>query len=121
MRARITKLDAEIDAYRTLVREQPVTAREVGNWIAETVQEKTRLENLLGLEPTTKLTVDDVKAMLASLRSITRSLAQADPDIKAAAYAELGITVTYHADGRALLESRPRIGGVAGVGVGGGT
>ena len=46
---------------------------------------------------------------------------ETDPDIKAAAYAELGINVTYHADGRALLESRPRIDGVAGVGVGGGT
>ena len=118
-RDRIRKLDDEIEAYRTLVREQPVTAREVGKWIAETVEEKTRLENLLGLEPTTTLTADDVKAMLASLCSITRSLALADPEIKAAAYAELGISVTYHADGRALLESRPRIDGVAGVGVGG--
>ncbi|MEO5837289.1 MAG: hypothetical protein ABIQ73_20035 [Acidimicrobiales bacterium] len=85
--------------------------------MAETVQDKRRLENLLGVQPTTKLTADDIKAMLASLRSITRSLAQADPDIKAAAYAELGITVTYHPDGRALLESRPRVGddGVGGT------
>ena len=53
---------------------------------------------------------------------ITRSLALAvDPDIKAAAYAELGITITHHADGRALLESRPRLNGVRGVGVGGAT
>ena len=41
---------------------------------------------------------------------ITRSLARAAPDIKAAAYADLGLTVTYHADGQALLESRPRFG-----------
>lgn len=46
-------------------------------------------------------------------------LALADPDVKAAAYAELGITVTYHADGRALLESRPWIDGVGDIGVGG--
>ena len=59
--------------------------------------------------------------MLASLRDSTRSLAQADPDIKVAAYAELGITITYHADGRALLESRPRIDDVAEAGVGGAT
>jgi len=121
MRARITKLDTEIETYRTLLREQPTTVREVGKWIAETVQDKTRIENLLGLQPTTKLTPDDVKAMLASLRDITCSLARADPEIKAAAYAELGISVTYHADGQALLESRPRTDGVAGVGVGGGT
>ncbi len=50
--------------------------------------------------------------MLAGLRDLTHSLGQADPRVKAAAYADLGITVTYHADGRALLESRPLIGGV---------
>ncbi len=76
---------------------------------------------LLGVEPTTNLTVDDVKAMLAGLRDITRSLAQANPTIKAAAYAELGITVAYHQAGRALLESRPQPSGVADVRVGGGT
>ena len=50
---------------------------------------------------------------------LTDPLALADPDIKAAAYADLDITVTYHADGRALLESRPQVDHVAGVGVGG--
>ncbi len=113
MRDRIAKMDEEIEAYRTILREQPVTAPEVGKWMAETVQDKRRLENLLGLEPTTKLTVDDVKAMVAGLRDITRSLALADPAIKAAAYAELGITVTYHREGRALLESRPQPSDVA--------
>ncbi len=76
MRDRIAKMDDEIDAYRTILREQPVTAPEVGKWMAETVQDKRRLENLLGLEPTTKLTIDDVKAMIAGLRDITRSLAR---------------------------------------------
>ena len=85
----MTKMDAEIAAYRTVLREQPITAPELGTWMAETVQDKRRLENLLGAEPTTKLTVEDVKAMVAGLRDITRSLAQADPKIKAAAYAEL--------------------------------
>jgi hypothetical protein len=89
--------------------------------MAETVQDKRRLETLLGVERTTKLTVEDVKAMVAGLRDITRSLAQANPAIKAAAYAELGITVTYHQEGRALLESRPQPSGVADVRVGGGT
>jgi DNA invertase Pin-like site-specific DNA recombinase len=121
MRDRIAKMDEEIEAYRTILREQPVTAPEVGKWMAETVQDKRRLENLLGLEPTTKLTVDDVEAMIAGLRDITRSLALADPAIKAAAYAELGITVTYHREGRALLESRPQPSDVADVRVGGGT
>jgi hypothetical protein len=121
MRDRIAKMDAEIDAYRTVLREQPITAPEIGKWMAETVQDKRRLENLLGVEPTTKLTVQDVKAMVAGLRDITRALAQANPAIKAAAYAELGITVTYHQEGRALLESRPQPSGVADARVGGGT
>jgi hypothetical protein len=70
---------------------------------------------------TTKLTVADVRAMVAGLRDITRSLAQATPAIKAAAYAELGVTVTYHQEGRALLESRPQPSDVADVRVGGET
>ncbi len=86
----------------------------------ETVQDKRRLENLLGVEPTTKLTVGDVKAMVAGLRDITRSLAQANPVIKAAARGTRR-TVTYHSEGRALLESRPQPSGVADVRVGGGT
>ena len=71
--------------------------------------------------PLTKNYAHDVKAMVAGLRDITRSLAHANPSIKAAAYAELGITVTYHKEGRALLESRPQPSGVADVRVGGGT
>jgi hypothetical protein len=121
MRDRINKMNAEIEAYRTILRQQPITAPEIGKWMAETVQDKRRLENLLGVEPTTELTVDDVKAMVAGLRDITRSLALADPKIKAAAYAELGITITYHQEGRAFLESRPQPSGVADVRVGGGT
>lgn len=121
LRNRINKLTAEIDGYHTIIREQPDTASEVGRWMAQTIQEKRRIENLLGAQPSTRITVDDVKAMLAGLRDLTRSLGQADATVKAAAYAELGITVTYHADGRALLESRPLIGGVGEDGVGGGT
>lgn len=54
---------------------------------------------------------------MASLQDITSTLAEADPD-KAAVYAEMGIEVTYHANGRVLLESRP---GVVSDGVGGPT
>ena len=55
---------------------------------------------------------------MESLRDITATLAQADAGDKAAVYAEMGIEVTYHADGRVLVESRP---GVVSDGVGGGT
>ena len=66
-----------------------------------------------------RLMGEDEEGTLAALKAIRRELA--DPKIKAAAYAELGITVTYHQEGRALLESRPQPSHVADVRVGGGT
>ena len=51
-------------------------------------------------QPTTRLTSDDIKGPVASLRDITATLAAADPAEKAKVYAEMGIDVTYHQDGR---------------------
>jgi hypothetical protein len=107
--ARISKIDEELDSYRTIVRTEPEAASTVGKWIAETNQERRRLEALLGRTPTTKLTADDGKALVASLRDITATLAAADPDDKAKVYAEMGIDVTYHREGRVVIESRPRV------------
>lgn len=45
-------------------------------------------------------------------------LRDADPADKAAVYADLGISLTYHPDGRVLVESRPPCSQVR---VGGGT
>ena len=88
--------------------------------MAETMQDKPSLENLLGLEPTSKLTVDDVKAMIAGLRATSPDLSRSPiPPSRLRAYAELGITVTYHRKGRALLESRPQPNDVADVRVAG--
>ena len=107
IRRRIAKLNAALDGYRSIIRNEPDAASTVGRWIAETTQERRRLETLLNGQPTTRLTKEDIKALVASLRDITATLAQADPADKAAAYAEMGIEVTYHADGRVLIESRP--------------
>jgi site-specific DNA recombinase len=118
IRRRISALDADLDSYRAVVRNEPDAAPAVGKWIAEAVQERRRLETLLGVQPTTRLTKDDIRALVASLHDITGTLAQADPVDKAVVYAEMGITVTYNQDGRVLVESRPR---VVDDGVGGGT
>jgi hypothetical protein len=75
----------------------------------DAVQERRRLETLLGVQPTNRLTMDDIKALVASLRDITATLGRADPADKAAVYAEMGITVTDNQDGRVLVESRPRV------------
>ncbi|MFQ5968700.1 MAG: hypothetical protein ACE5MI_14040 [Acidimicrobiia bacterium] len=117
IRKRIAELDSELDAYRTIVRNEPDARATVGRWIAETTQERRRLQTLLGVKPTTRLTKEDIRALVISLRDITATLAQADPVDKAAVYAEMGIEVTYHQDGRVLIESRPR---VVNEGVGGG-
>jgi len=109
IRERIRKLDQELDSYRTIVRIEPEAAATVGKWIAETNQERRRLEALLGRTPTTRLTAEDVKALVASLQDITATLASADPADKAKVYAEMGIDITYHQDGRVVVESRPRV------------
>lgn len=117
VRVRVAGLQRELDAYREIVRKEPDSTATVGRWLAEATREKRRLEALLG-QPVTRLTKDDVKSLVTSLKDITAALAAADPADKAAAYAEMGVAVTYHADGRVLLESRP---GVVSNGVGGGT
>lgn len=89
----------------TPVRTEPEAASTVGKWIAETNQERRRLEAFLGRNPTTRLTAEDVKALVASLHDITATLAAADPADKAKVYAEMGIDITYHQDGR--LSSNP--------------
>ena len=80
----------------------------MGKWIAETNHERRRLEALLGRTPITRLTAEDVRALVASLH-ITATLAAADPADKAKVYAEMGIDITYHQDGRVVVESRPRV------------
>ena len=111
IRDRIRTLDEELDSYRTIVRTEPEAALTVGKWIAETNQERRRVEALLGRTPTTRLTAEDVKALVASLQDITATLAAADPADKARVYAEIGIDITYHQDGRVVVESRPRVVG----------
>ena len=109
LRQRISDLDRELDSYRSIVRTEPDAGATVGRWIAQTSQERRRLQTLLGDKPTTRLTKDDIKALVAGLRDITATLAAADPADKAAVYTEMGIEVTYHHDGRVLVESRPRV------------
>ncbi len=82
VRKQITALDRELDGYRTIVRNEPDAAATVGRWITETAQKRRRLETFLGAKSTTALTKDDIKALVASLRDITATLAGADPQTK---------------------------------------
>ena len=67
--------------------------------LTEADQERRRLEALLGRTPATRLTAEDVKALVASLQDITATLAAADPADKAKVYAEMGIDIIYHQAG----------------------
>jgi len=62
-----------------------------------------------GVSPSSPLTAEDIKALVASLQDITGALAAADPADKAKVYAEMGIDITYHQDGRIVVESRPGV------------
>ena len=91
------------------MRTEPEAASTVGKWIAETNQERRRLEALFGRTSTTRLTAEDVKALVASLQDITATLAAADPAGEAKVYAEMAIDLTYHQGDRVVIESRPRV------------
>ena len=68
------------------MRNEPDAAATVGKWIAETTVERRRMEALLRAQPTTKLTRDDIRALVESLRDIAAALEAADPADKAAVY-----------------------------------
>ena len=59
---RIRELDRELDSYRTIVRTEPEAASTVGKWIAESNQERRRLETMLGKKSTARLTAENIKA-----------------------------------------------------------
>lgn len=58
--------------------------------------------------PGGKLTKTQVRAPVEALRDIVAVLADADVEDKSALYTELGVSLTYHPDGRVQAETRPR-------------
>lgn len=89
------------------------------SWIAEVERERRRLEAQLGRSVAgDMLTAAQLKSLVRYLKDIVAVLANADPADKAELYSELGVSLTYHADGRVAVEAMPR--GVD-VRVGGGT
>jgi hypothetical protein len=80
----------------------------VAEWMSE-VQGERLAEREIGLaQPSGQLTRKQVKALVSSLKDIASVLATADPKLKAEAYAELGISVTFDPVNRVVIaESRP--------------
>ena len=100
LRAEIAVCDTKLGKYRALL-EKDGDLDVVGTWIAEVTCERTRLERELGRKPVPRrLTSGEIKAMVRQLKNIVDVLANATPDSKRAIYNELGVNLTYFADGR---------------------
>jgi site-specific DNA recombinase len=95
----------------------------VAGWMSEVQGERLKAEREIGLAQPSggQLTRDQVRALVSSLKDIASVLATADPKLKAEAYAELGISVTFDPTTRMIsAESRPA-GACTTERVGGGT
>jgi site-specific DNA recombinase len=118
LREQIRSCDQRLERYRALLDEGEAIAT-VAKWIAEVERERKAAHAQLGRAvPGGKLTKSQTRALVEALRDIVDVLADADPEDKADAYAELGVSLTYHTDGRVAVEALPR--GVT-ARVGGGT
>ena len=72
-------------------------------------KERRGLETQLGRSiPGEKLTKEQVRVLIQHLRGIVNVLADADPADKADLYAEMGVSLNYHPDGRVAVEALPR-------------
>ena len=90
------------------MRNEPDAAASVGKWILATTIERRRMKALLRAQPTTRLTRDDIRA-LVDAREITVALEAAGPSDKAAVQPELRITVTYHRGPPVQRTGRPPV------------
>jgi site-specific DNA recombinase len=118
-RRRVLEADGKLAKYRSALEAgaDPVL---VAGWIREVQADRERAERVLReVSPPQSLTREEVAAFVASLGNVAARLADASPEVKAAVYQEVGVTVTMHPDGRIVVEARPK-GGLSG-GVGGGT
>ncbi len=118
LREQLAACDARLARYRELL-DHDADLTVAATWIAEVEAERNRVERELGRKPSSrKHTTAEIRALVAQLKSIVTVLADADPDDKRAIYAELGVNLTYHPDGRIRVGAGA---GVLGGCVGGGT
>jgi hypothetical protein len=119
LRARIADCDRRLDRYRAALEQADGEIGSITRWITEVERERKVVQAQLGRTvPGGKLTKRQVRALVEALRDIVSLLAQADEDDRNELYQQLGVSLTYHPDGRVLVEALPR--GVM-VRVGGGT
>jgi hypothetical protein len=118
LRRRLRDCDSQLARYRALL-EQDGDLTVVATWIAEVERERNAVGRELGRKPTArKLTRAEIETLVRQLKDIGAVLAIADPEDKRAIDEELGVNLTYHADGRVHVGAGSR---VLRVRVGGGT
>lgn len=116
LREQLNVCDAKLARYRALL-EHDADLTVAATWIAEVESERNSIERELGRKPTSrKHTKAEIRALVAQLKNIVSVLAHADAEDKRAIYAELGVNLTYHPDGRVRVGAGA---GVLGGGVGG--
>ncbi len=100
LRRRLKECDAKLARYRELLEvDSEITS--AATWIAEVERERRSIERVLGRKPTSrKHTKNEIKTLVRQLKDIVGALANADPKDKRAIYDELGVSLTYHRDGR---------------------
>ena len=77
--------------------------------MAKVQRERRDLETQPGRSvPGGKLTTPQARALVEALKDIVTVLAEADQEDKAELYAELGVNLTYHPEGRVTVQKKPR-------------
>ena len=116
LRRRVAECDRKLGRYREALAGD-TEATVIAGWIAETQRERENLERQLAASsPSGEITRNEARALVEAVDDLTRAIADASPADKAILYRELGIELTYHPDGRVLVEARPawaneRVGG----------
>ena len=119
IREQIAKCDLRLAKYREALDEPDAELGPFIKWIAEVERERKALQAQLGRAvPGGKLDKTQLRALVEALRDIVGLLADADEQDRKELYQQLGVSLTYHPDGKVLIEALPR--GVM-VRVGGGT
>ena len=111
--------DARLAKYRQAL-EHGTDPTVVAAWIAEVQGERLAAERTLAeARPSPALSREELRRMIGELRDLRPVLAEADPSLKAAVYADLGVTLTYRpANETVAVAAQPMLSKVR---VGGGT
>lgn len=120
-RRRLRDCDTRLDRYRAALEggADPVI---VGQWIAEVRVDRHVAEaELTACSRSGRLTTDDVRQLVVYAGDLVEALSAAEPADKAALYANLGLSLTWHPDRRVCAVRVEPGSACSKVRVGGGT